>query len=72
MKKAKKEFDAVGTMREIRDRLSNEVEGMTFEEEKLFIQKHAAQSKPHRPRPRAHSASQPMRLRSGARARKQA
>lgn len=69
MKKAKKEFDAVGTMREIRDRLSNEVEGMTFEEEKVFIQKRVARSKPHRPHHRSHTASEPMRLRSGARVR---
>ncbi len=71
MKKARKEFDAVGIMREIRDRLSNEVEGMTFEEEKLFIQKHVAQSKPHRPHQQAHTAPHSMRLSSGARSRKQ-
>jgi hypothetical protein len=46
---SKKEFDAVGTMREIRDRLSNQIEGMTFEEEKLFIRKHVAQRKAHHP-----------------------
>ena len=40
MKKAKEEYDAVGTMREIRDRLSAQIEGMSFEEEKRFIRKH--------------------------------
>ena len=40
MKKTKKEFDAVSMMREIRDRLSGQIEGMSFEEEKRFIRKH--------------------------------
>ncbi len=61
MKKAKKKSDAVGTMREIRDRLSHEVEGMTFQEEKLFIQKHVAQSKAHHPHEPPHRAMQPTR-----------
>jgi len=43
MRKAKKEFDAVATMREIRDRLSVQIEGMSFEEEKRFIRKHGPQ-----------------------------
>ena len=72
MNKPRKEFDAVQTMRDIRDRLSNEVEGMTFEEEKLFIKKRIAQSKSLRPYQQAHSAPHSMRLRPGARARKQA
>jgi len=72
MKKIRKEFDAVGTMREIRDRLSNEVEGMTFEEEKLFIQKRITHSRPQRPRQQARRTSQPTRVIPGARARKQA
>ena len=45
MKKAKKEFDAVLMMREIRDRLSGQIEGMSFEEEKRFIRKHVPQPK---------------------------
>jgi hypothetical protein len=61
MRKAKREFDAVGTMRKIRDRLSNEVEGMTFEEEKLFIQKHVAQPKAHGLYQPAHAARQASR-----------
>ena len=48
MRKAKKEFDAVATMREIRDRLSGQVEGMSFEEEKRFIRKHVPHPKPRR------------------------
>jgi hypothetical protein len=45
---AKKQFDAVSTMREIRDRLSAQVEGMSFEEEKRFIRKHVPQPKGRR------------------------
>jgi hypothetical protein len=43
---AKKQFDAVATMREIRDRISGQVEGMSFEEEKRFIRKRVPQPKP--------------------------
>ena len=42
-KKAEREFDAVATMREIRDRLSRQIEGMTFEEEKRFIRERVPQ-----------------------------
>ena len=45
MRTAKKRFDAVAKMREIRDRLSGQIEGMSFEEEKRFIQKHVPQPK---------------------------
>jgi hypothetical protein len=34
-----KEFDAVKTMREIRDQLSREIMNMTFEEEKAYLKK---------------------------------
>lgn len=34
-----KEFDAVKTMREIRDQLSLEIMNMTFEEEKAYLKK---------------------------------
>ena len=34
MSRAEKEFDAVESMRVIRDRLSAEIDGMTFEEER--------------------------------------
>jgi hypothetical protein len=37
MKKGEKRFDAVKTMREIRDRLSEQFKGMTFEEQKRYI-----------------------------------
>ena len=37
MKNSEKKFDAVGTMREIRDRLSSEITGMSFEEQKRYI-----------------------------------
>jgi len=72
VKKAKKKFDAVLAMREVRDRVSDAVEGMTFEEEKRFIRKHIADSRPHRPRQQTRTAPQPTRRRSGARAREQA
>ena len=36
-KKAEKKFDAVASMREIRDRLSRQIEGMSFEEERRFL-----------------------------------
>ena len=52
MKRAKKEFDAVATMREIRDRLSAQIEGMSFDEEKRFIRKHV-------PRPKARHFEEP-------------
>jgi hypothetical protein len=45
MRKAKREFDAVATMRAIRDRLSGQIAGMSFEEEKRFIRKHVPQPK---------------------------
>lgn len=35
--KSEEKFDAVEMMREIRDRLSREVTGMSFEEEKRYI-----------------------------------
>ncbi len=34
-----KQFDAVKTMREIRDKLSKEIMNMTFEEEKAYLKK---------------------------------
>jgi len=37
MKKGEKKFDAVKTMREIRDRLSEQFKGMSFEEQKRYI-----------------------------------
>ena len=37
--KTEKEFDAVKTMREIREALSRETQGMSFEQEREYIQK---------------------------------
>ena len=37
MEKTKKKFDAVKTMREIRDRLTRQFKGMGFQEQKQFI-----------------------------------
>ncbi|MDE2926832.1 MAG: hypothetical protein OXT71_10590 [Acidobacteriota bacterium] len=34
-----KKFDAVQVMRSIRDRISDEIDGMTFEEEQSYIKK---------------------------------
>ena len=39
--KAKKEFDAVRMMREIRDRMSAEMKGTSFEEQKQRIEEQA-------------------------------
>ena len=46
-----KTFDAVKTMRKIRDRLSRRFKGMTFEEQKRAMQA-AQKRKPIRPRRR--------------------
>jgi hypothetical protein len=37
MKRGEKKFDAVKTMREIRDRLSEQFKSMSFEEQKQYI-----------------------------------
>jgi len=37
MKKDEKKFDAVKTMREIRDRLSQQFEGMNYEAQKRYM-----------------------------------
>jgi hypothetical protein len=34
-----KKFDSVKMMRELRDEISNDIEGMTLEEEKRYLQK---------------------------------
>ena len=44
-KKVDKKFDAVKMMREIRDKVSSETQNMTFDELKLYINKHIAESK---------------------------
>ena len=35
--KTKKEFDAVDMMRSIREKISKEIQGMTFEQEKEYL-----------------------------------
>ncbi len=47
MKTTKKEktFDAVKMMREIREKISKETQGMTFEELKAYIQSKLAKNK---------------------------
>lgn len=37
MKRGEKKFDAVKTMREIRDRLSEQFKSMSFEEQKQYV-----------------------------------
>jgi hypothetical protein len=43
--KKEKEFDAVKTMRAIRDQFSKEIMNMTFEEEKAYLKKLLAKKK---------------------------
>ena len=62
-KKAEKKFDTVGTMREIRDRLSRQIEGMTFEEEKRFIRERVPQGTVRHPGKPLEKAVQPASLR---------
>ncbi len=38
--KSEKQFDAVKTMREIRVEISREIQGMSFEQEREYIEKH--------------------------------
>ncbi len=42
-KKSEKKFDAIKTMREIRDKLSLEIMNMTYEEERAYLDKLLAQ-----------------------------
>jgi len=58
MGRTTKEFDAVKTMRKIRDRLSRRFEGMTFEEQKRAMQA-ARKPKPARPRGRTRTKRTP-------------
>lgn len=37
--KTEKEFDAVKTMREIRDEISREIQGMSFEQQREYMEK---------------------------------
>ena len=62
-KKAEKKFDAVASMREIRDRLSRQIEGMTFEEEKRYIRERVPQRTVRHPGKPPKKALQPPSLR---------
>ena len=42
MAKIEKEFDAVQMMRSIRDRISDEIDGMSFQEPQTYIRKRLA------------------------------
>ncbi|HZD60752.1 MAG TPA: hypothetical protein VE439_09920 [Anaerolineae bacterium] len=48
MKKSKKEFDAVNMMREIRDKLSKEFSGMSYDEQKKYIKERTKPRKVHK------------------------
>ncbi len=41
----KKEFDAVDMMRSIREKVSKEIQGMTFEQEKEYLRKRTEEFK---------------------------
>ena len=43
--KTKKKFDAVEMMRDIRDKIDKDIQGMTFEEEKEYFRKGAEKYK---------------------------
>ena len=45
IKKKKKDFDAVDMMRQIRDKMSKEIKGMSFEEEDAYLAKIIADNK---------------------------
>lgn len=44
-KKIEKQFDAIKTMREIRDKLSLEIMNMSYEQERAFLDKILAKGK---------------------------
>jgi hypothetical protein len=46
VKKKEKKFDAVKTMREIRDQFSKEIMNMTFAEEKAYLKKLLKEKQP--------------------------
>jgi hypothetical protein len=41
MTEKQKEFDAVKMMREVRDRISREIQGLSFEEQAAYFREHA-------------------------------
>ncbi len=48
MEKKAKTIDAVALMRQIRDQMSREIEGMSFEEEKRYLKDRLRMKKPAR------------------------
>jgi hypothetical protein len=66
-KKTAKEFDAVATMLEIRDRLSRHAEGLTSEEKKRIAQERDAQKKGRQPPDKAFQAACMRKRRAGKR-----
>jgi hypothetical protein len=57
MTEREKEFDSVRLMRELRDRISRDIEGMTFEQEKAYIRERLEQAREeHPPVAREHAA----------------
>jgi len=45
MNEKAKDFDAVKMMREARDRISRDIEGMSFEEQKAYFKEHALETR---------------------------
>ena len=45
MAKKTKDFDAVQRMREARDKISRDIQGMSFEEQKAYFRKHARRAR---------------------------
>ncbi len=44
-KKKEKKFDAIKVMREIRDKISEEIKNMTYEQERAYLDKLLAEGK---------------------------
>lgn len=51
--KSEKQFDAVRLMREVRERLNQELAGKSFEQQKQYIQEHVTLPEPSK---RTHAA----------------
>ena len=66
-KQTAKEFDAVSTMLEIRDRLSRHAEGLTSEEKKRIDRERVAQKKGRQPPDKAFQAACMRKRRAGKR-----
>lgn len=56
-KKTEKKFDSVQMMREARERISQDIAGMTFEQEKAYIRERLQQVREGKePQPQEHAA----------------